>query len=75
MNSTPIRTIRVEDELWERCHERAGAENTTVSKLIRGWLSDYAAGRSKAGPGRPELVQLSRAELTKLRNLIDKLLS
>lgn len=74
MGPTTIRTIRIETELWDAARARADDEETNVSELIRGWLTDYAAGRRRHGPGRPDTVTLSRAEMEKLKTLIDRLL-
>jgi hypothetical protein len=39
---TPIRTLRIEDELWQAVQDRAAAEGLSVSEVIRlllkGWL-------------------------------------
>jgi hypothetical protein len=43
MAETEIRTVRVPDELWDRALARARTDNTTLSRLIRGWLADYAS--------------------------------
>lgn len=40
---TPIRTIRVPDEVWERAQRKAAEEDTTVSALINEWLRDYTS--------------------------------
>lgn len=74
MTPRTIRTIRIESELWDSARERAESEETTVSELVRVWLADYSAGRRRHGPGRPDTVELSRAELEKLRSLVDRLL-
>ena len=69
------RNIRVEDDIWEAAMTRATTEGVTLSELMRGWMTDYVAGRRRVGPGRPDTVELSRAELTRLRDLIDKILA
>jgi len=45
MTRTPLRAIRVSDELWKACQERAAAEGTTVSAVIIKALTRYAKGR------------------------------
>lgn len=40
---TPIRTIRVPDEIWEQAQRKAAAEDTTVSALINEFLRQYAS--------------------------------
>jgi len=72
--ASQIRTIRVEDDLWRAAMDRAQADGATLSEVMRGWLTDYAAGRRRVGPGRPGTVELSRSELARLRDLIDGLL-
>jgi hypothetical protein len=73
-NPLIARAIRVDDETWNAALARAVEEQISMSALIRGWLSDYAAGKPRVGPGRPAGVEVSRAELAKLRALIDKIL-
>jgi hypothetical protein len=69
-----IRAIRVDDPTWDAALARAQDEGISMSALVRGWLADYAAGKSRVGPGRPAGVEISRAELTKLRELVDRIL-
>lgn len=68
------RNVRIDDESWNAALVRAEREGETLSSLIRGWLVDYAAGRKRVGPRVPDTVELSRAELSRLRDLIDGLL-
>lgn len=75
MGPTPLRNFRIDDDVWLAALERAQHEGVNVSELIRGWLTDYAAGRERVGPGRPAGVTVSRAELTKLRDLVNRILS
>ena len=37
----PLRAVRVEDEIWLPAQERAKAEGTTVSDVIRAALKRY----------------------------------
>lgn len=74
MGPTPIRNLRIDDETWAAALARAQEEDTSLSALMRGWLSDYAAGKPRVGPGRPAGVEVSRAELSKLRDLVDRIL-
>lgn len=74
MGETTTRTFRIEDDIYNPAMARAGEEGETLSSLIRGWLSDYAAGRKRVGPNVPGAVEVSRAELTQLRALIDSIL-
>lgn len=39
---TDKRTIRVEDELWDKAMKRANNEGVTLSELVRTWLDLYA---------------------------------
>lgn len=73
-NPLIARAIRVDDATWDAALARAQDEQISMSALIRGWLSDYAAGKPRVGPGRPAGVEVSRAELAKLRALVDKIL-
>lgn len=68
------RNVRIDDESWNAALVRAEREGETLSSLIRAWLEDYAAGRKRVGPRVPDTVELSRAELGRLRDLIDGLL-
>jgi hypothetical protein len=74
---TPLvaRAIRVDDPTWNAALGRAQDEGISMSALIRGWLSDYAAGKPRVGPGRPAGVELSRAELTELRDMLNRILT
>jgi len=40
---TPLRAIRVSDALWQAAAERAAAEGTTVTAVIREALARYVA--------------------------------
>lgn len=75
MGPTPLRNFRIDDETWEAAFARANAEGVSMTELVRGWLADYAAGRQRVGPGRPAGVEVSRAELTKLRDLVNRILA
>lgn len=74
MGPTPNRNFRIEDSIWQGALQRANAEGQVLSDIMRGWLTDYAAGRKRVGPGVPGTVEVSRSELTKLRTLIDGIL-
>jgi antitoxin component of RelBE/YafQ-DinJ toxin-antitoxin module len=41
MPETPRRFIRIDDDLWSRAMQRADAEGTDVSKVIRSHLERY----------------------------------
>lgn len=38
---TKVRTIRIEDPLWARARDKARRNGTSVSSLIRAWLTVY----------------------------------
>lgn len=38
----PVRSVRVEDELWARAMTRAHAEGTTISTVLQGFLEAWA---------------------------------
>lgn len=41
MMATPLRNIRVEDDLWRRLRERAERDGTDASAIIRRLITDY----------------------------------
>lgn len=41
--ATPNRCVRVSDELWNAAHERARAEQRTLSEVITALLAQYVA--------------------------------
>jgi len=69
-----IKTYRIDDPTHAKAMLRAAAEGRNLTTLIREWVSDYAAGAKRAGPGRPATVEVTRAELAKLQALIDGIL-
>jgi hypothetical protein len=75
MAPTPLRNFRIDDTIWSAALDRAQSEGVVLSELMRGWLSDYATGKPRVGPGRSAGVEVSRAELTKLRELVDRILA
>lgn len=42
---TPMRYIRIDDDLWARVQAQAGAEKVSVSELVRGLLRGWLSGR------------------------------
>jgi hypothetical protein len=42
--STPIRYVRVPDEIWEPALAQAKADDTSLAELIREWLLEYVSG-------------------------------
>lgn len=42
MSNTPIRTVRIEEELWQRAAARAEQLGETVSDVIRRALEEYS---------------------------------
>jgi hypothetical protein len=71
----PTKNFRCDEESWSGAMQRAAEDGVNLSALIREWVKDYAAGRKRTGPGRPATVEVSRAELTKLGELIGKILN
>lgn len=69
-----IRNYRISDTDYTNAMQRASADGVELSALIREWVTDYAAGRNRVGPTVPGTVEVSRAELAKLRTLIDRIL-
>jgi len=41
MSKTPLRAIRVDDELWEAAQAKAGEEGENLSAVIRDALRTY----------------------------------
>jgi hypothetical protein len=39
---TPLRAVRVPDDIWERAQAKAAADDTTVSAVINDFLKEYA---------------------------------
>lgn len=46
MAATPIRNVRVPDDVWQAAVERAATEGTTVSAVILGALREYVGAGS-----------------------------
>jgi hypothetical protein len=69
-----IKTYRIDEATHAKAMLRAGAEERNLTTLIREWVSDYAAGSKRSGPGMPATVEVSRAELKKLADLVDGIL-
>jgi hypothetical protein len=46
---TPLRNVRIPDDLWTRALARATAEGTTVSAKIVQTLEDWVGGPSDDG--------------------------
>ena len=70
----PTKNYRIDETTYDKAMQRAADESTVLSTLVREWVTDYAAGSKSAGPGRPATVQVTRAELAKLRALVDRIL-
>ena len=47
MAKTPLRSVRVPDDIWHAAQERADAEGQTVTAVIVAALRRYASGRPK----------------------------
>jgi hypothetical protein len=44
MPATPVRNIRVPDDLWNRVKHKAWMERTDVTAVVVGFLESYADG-------------------------------
>jgi hypothetical protein len=42
MNNTPLRAVRVPDEVWRAAQAKARSENKPLSTVIRRLLAQYA---------------------------------
>lgn len=47
MSATPLRAVRVPDELWYAARAEAELEGVTVSDVVRDALAAYVAARRK----------------------------
>ena len=45
MSATPIRSIRIPENLWLKAKAKAKSENDTVSRIIVKLLSDWVKNR------------------------------
>lgn len=63
IGESTIRNVRVEDSVWSAAGERAAADGTNLSALVRQWLGDYAeTGSPLAAGGRRPKIRLTAAE-------------
>ena len=44
----PVRSVRVEDQLWARAQKRAKSEGLTMSEVLHRFTEGYASGRINA---------------------------
>lgn len=67
-----LRNVRVDDDIWVPAGERATAEGTNLSAVIRDFLADYAVGADlrRRGGG----VKLTAAEQKRARAKLAKTL-
>lgn len=70
----PTKNYRIDEATYARAMQRATEDGSNLTTLIREWVADYAAGAKRAGPGRPATVEVTRAELAKLHELIQGIL-
>jgi hypothetical protein len=61
------RNIRVGDYLWNTAINQAREEGTSLSELIREWLTSYV---NKDKPRMPAKVRLSPLELSAVRDAV-----
>lgn len=52
-------TISLEEDIIETALKRASAEDTTLDKLIRGWLADYAQRQRQVDEAMAAIEALS----------------
>jgi len=45
-NETPIRTVRVNDQLWRKAKVKAKRDDTTVSEVINQALREFTSKKS-----------------------------
>jgi len=57
---TPIRTIRVSDDLWAKAMAKAADNDEKISEIFRDFLADYVEGRQ---PGYTSGWEAGRREL------------
>lgn len=67
---TPMRTIRISDELWKAAQAKAGTENTTVSDAIRRFLEDWTGKRSETYEDRLAILERIEDEEKQRRHII-----
>lgn len=53
MPATPLRNVRVPDDLWAAAQRRAAEDDTTVSAVIVEHLEQYVDGDTCGACGRP----------------------
>lgn len=44
--NTPVRTVRIADDLWKAALAKASWQGTTISEIIRKCLRDYVEGET-----------------------------
>lgn len=62
IGESTIRNVRVADVDWAASGERAAADETNLSALIRDWLHNYAETGTPAASGRRPQIRLSAAD-------------
>lgn len=51
--ATPVRHVRVSDELWQAAKDKAWRERTTVGAAINAWLAEWVANAAPE-PTKPK---------------------
>lgn len=46
VTDTPLRNVRIDDDLWNAAKERAAENDETVAQVIRRALREYVKGQS-----------------------------
>lgn len=45
--TTPVRHLRIGDEIWEQVERAAGEDGTTATAIVKEALADYLAKRAR----------------------------
>lgn len=61
MANTPLRAIRIDDEVWRPAKDRAESAGTSMSALIREWTANYAEHGTPVTPRRGRKRRQQRA--------------
>lgn len=54
MTTTPARSVRVPDSVWEAARQRAAADGTTITAVILRALVRYGKGAPRDTPDTPQ---------------------
>jgi hypothetical protein len=51
--ATPVRHVRISDELWQAAKDKAWVQRTTVGAAINAWLTEWVAEPAPLPEGTP----------------------